>query len=89
MNGTNTPKEFQIHPWGKIDRGLGENTLRWGKPVGEAETPVLGELISPKNSKIPWRNQGITNGSLGDALMIVLERKRERSEKNGEGGKFY
>jgi hypothetical protein len=56
------------------DRGLGENTLRWGKPVEEVETPVLGELISPKNSKIPQRNQGITNGGLGVALTVVLER---------------
>jgi hypothetical protein len=52
-------------------------------PVGEMETPVLGELISPKNSKIPWRNQGITNGGLGVALTVVLE--RERSEKSSEG----
>jgi hypothetical protein len=51
------------------------------------ETPVLGELISPKNSKIPQRNQGITNGGLEVALTVVLERERERerSEKNGEG----
>jgi hypothetical protein len=47
-------------------------------------TPVLGELISPKNSKIPQRNQGITNGGLGVTLMIVLERERE-VRKNGEG----
>jgi hypothetical protein len=55
------------------------------------ETLVLGELISPKNSKIPWRNQGIANGGLGVALTIVLvcvcerERERERNEKNSEG----
>jgi hypothetical protein len=42
-------------------------------------------LISPKNSKIPQRNQGITNGGLGVTLTVVIERKRERSEKNGEG----
>jgi hypothetical protein len=42
-------------------------------PVGETETRVLGELISPKNSKIPWRNQGITNGGLGVTLTVVLE----------------
>jgi hypothetical protein len=47
------------------------------------ETPVLGELISPKNSKIPRRNQEITNGGLGVTLTVVLE--RERSEKNGKG----
>jgi hypothetical protein len=56
------------------------------KQVGEAETPFLGELISPKNSQIPRRNQGIPNGGLGVALMVVLEKKRERREKNGEGG---
>jgi hypothetical protein len=38
---------------GQRDRGLGENSLRWGKPIGEADTPVLEELISPKNYKIP------------------------------------
>jgi hypothetical protein len=49
------------------------------------ETPVLRELISPKNSKIPRRNQGIANGHLGVTLMVVLVRERARSEKNGEG----
>jgi hypothetical protein len=48
------------------------------------ETPVLGELISPKNSKIPRRNQEIANGVFGVALTVVLERERERGEKNGE-----
>jgi hypothetical protein len=48
------------------------------KPVGGTETLVLGQLISPKNSKIPWRNQGIANGGIGVALMVVLERERER-----------
>jgi hypothetical protein len=48
------------------------------------ETPVLGELISPKNSKIPRRNQEIANGGLGVALTVVLGRERERGEKNGE-----
>jgi hypothetical protein len=52
-----------------------------GKTGGGTETPVFGELISPKNSKIPRRNQRITNVGLGVTLMIVLERKRERSEK--------
>jgi hypothetical protein len=70
---------------GQRDQGLGENTLRWGKSVGGTETPVLGEFISPKNSKIPWRNQGIINGGLGVTLMVVLVCVRERSEKNSEG----
>jgi hypothetical protein len=43
------------------------------KTVRETETPVLGELIPPKNSKIPRRNQGITNGGLEVILMVVLE----------------
>jgi hypothetical protein len=43
------------------------------KLVGGTETPVLGVLISPNNSKIPQRNQGITNGGLGVALTVVLE----------------
>jgi hypothetical protein len=59
--------------------------MRWGKLVGEADTPVFGELISPKNSKIPQRNQGIANGSLGVALTVVLERLGVRSERIGEG----
>jgi hypothetical protein len=70
---------------GQRDRELGENSLRWGKPAGEADTPVLGELISPKNSKIPWRNQGIANGDLGVMLTVVLERLGVRSERIGEG----
>jgi hypothetical protein len=41
------------------------------------ETPVLGELISPKNSKIPWRNQRITNAGLGVTLTVVLVCERE------------
>jgi hypothetical protein len=60
MNGDNAPKEFQIYPWGKeIDEEV-KNTLGREKPVGESETPVLGKLIPPKNTKIPWRNQEIT-----------------------------
>jgi hypothetical protein len=70
---------------GQRDQGLGEDTLRWGKLVGEADTPVLGELISPKNSKIPRRNQGIINGGLRVALMVVLERLEVRSVRIGEG----
>jgi hypothetical protein len=42
------------------------------KPIGGTETLVLGELISPKNSKIPQRNQWIANGGLGVALTVVL-----------------
>jgi hypothetical protein len=64
MNGDNAPKEFQIYQWGKeIDVEV-KNTLEREKPVGESETSVLGKLIPPKNTKIPWRNQGIaTKGS--------------------------
>jgi hypothetical protein len=55
------------------------------KTVGGIETPVLGGLISPKNSKIPRRNQGITNGGLGVALMVVLVCVRERRDKMVKG----
>jgi hypothetical protein len=56
---------------------LGENTLRNGKPVGESDTPVLGELNQTKNSKIPRRNQEIaTKGSKGSPR-VVLERGKE------------
>jgi hypothetical protein len=67
------------------DQRFGENTLRRGKPVGESETSVLGELNPPKNSKIPQRNQEITNGNLGVTLMIVIERMTERSGRIGKG----
>jgi hypothetical protein len=70
---------------GQRDQRWGENTLRRRKPVEESETLVLGELNSPKNSKIPWRNQGITNGGLEVTLMVVLERMRVKSERIGEG----
>jgi hypothetical protein len=53
--------------------------------VGESETPILGELNQLKNSKIPRRNQEITNGGLGVALTVALERKRERSKEKCEG----
>jgi hypothetical protein len=70
---------------GQRDRGLGENTLRWGKPVGEADTPVLGELISPKRERIPWRNQEITTKGSWVASTVRLERRKVKSEEIGEG----
>jgi hypothetical protein len=36
--------------------------LEGENPVGESETPILGELNPPKNRRIPWRNQEIANG---------------------------
>jgi hypothetical protein len=84
MNRDSVPKEFWIHPWRKeIEEG--ENTLRRGKPVGESETPVIGELNLPKNLRIPWRSQEITNGGSWAALTVVLERIRVKSEGSGEG----
>jgi hypothetical protein len=63
------------------DRRFGENTLREGNLVGESETPILGELNPPKDSKIPRRNQEITKGGLGVTFTIELERERvKRSE---------
>jgi hypothetical protein len=59
--------------------------LKMGKSVGGTETPILGELISPKNSKILRRNQGITKGGLRVALMVVLVCVRERREKMVKG----
>jgi hypothetical protein len=70
---------------GQRDRGICENTLDEENPVGETETPILGELISPKNSKISWRNQGITKGSLGVTLTDVLECVREKKGKQMKG----
>jgi hypothetical protein len=74
MNRDNEPKEYQIHSWSK-DIEEGENTLRGRKPVGESETPVLGELNPPKNSRIPRRSQGITNGGSWATLTVDFERK--------------
>jgi hypothetical protein len=85
MNGDKIPKEIKIHSWSKEIGDCAKNSLRWRKPVEKSEIPVLGKLISPKNSKIPRRNQGITNVGLGVTLMVVLERKRKRSERIGEG----
>jgi hypothetical protein len=65
---------------GQRDRLGGENTLRSERLVGELETLVLGELISPKNSNIPQRNKEIANGGLGDTLTVELE---ERVVKKG------
>jgi hypothetical protein len=59
--------------------------LEMGKTVGGTETPVLKELISPKNSKIPQRNQEIANGGLEVTVTVVLVCEREISEKNSEG----
>jgi hypothetical protein len=78
MNEDNAPKEFSNPSMGQRDRGLGKNTLRWGKSVGGTETPVLGELISSKNSKILRRNQGIANGGLGVTPTVVLVCVREK-----------
>jgi hypothetical protein len=59
--------------------------LRREKPMGESDTSVLGELISPKNSRIQRRSQEIINGDIEGILTVVLERMRVRSEKIGEG----
>jgi hypothetical protein len=42
----------------------------------EAETPVLGEMNSPKNSKIPQRNQEIANEGSWVTLMVKHEKRR-------------
>jgi hypothetical protein len=54
--------------------------LEMGKTVGESETPVLGELNPSKNSKIPRRGLKITNGGLGVAFTVKLERRKVRNE---------
>jgi hypothetical protein len=53
--------------------------------VGGSEAPVLGELISPKNPKIPRRNQEITNGGSCVTFMVVLERREVGNERDAEG----
>jgi hypothetical protein len=75
----------------KSIHGAKRSRIRWrylkmGKMVGGTETSVLRELISPKNYKIPRRNQGITKGGLRVTLTVVLVWDREKRE-NGEGVK--
>jgi hypothetical protein len=69
---------------GQRDQGLGENTLRWGKLIGRMETPVLGELISPKTLRLHGGTKESPMGVLGSPAWLFLC-ERERSEKNGEG----
>jgi hypothetical protein len=57
--------------------------------VGESETPILGELISPKSSKIPRRNQEITNGGLGVALTVETWEEESEKWEVWWKGKFY
>jgi hypothetical protein len=76
MNRTNVPKELQIHSWSKEIKDLGRIPWDGKKTEGESDTSVLRELISPNNSKIPWRNQEIANGGLGVTVMVVLEKRR-------------
>jgi hypothetical protein len=66
---------------GQRDRRGGENTLRREKLVWKLETPILGELISPKSFKIPWRNQEIANEGLGVTLTIETLSRIELEEK--------
>jgi hypothetical protein len=46
--------------------------------VGESETPILGELNPPKDSKILRRNQEISKGGLGVTFTVELERERAK-----------
>jgi hypothetical protein len=50
--------------------------LEKGKLAEESETPVLGERNPPKNSKIPWRNQEVTNGAGGSWVTCMVEPER-------------
>jgi hypothetical protein len=56
------------------DRGWGKITLRRENPVGGSDTPVLGELNPPKNSKIPQRNHEIAKGGSWGTLTVVHEK---------------
>jgi hypothetical protein len=86
MNEDNSPKEFQIYPWGKeIDEEV-KNTLGREKPVEGSETPILGKLIPPKNTMIPQRNQGITTKVSWAALIVVLQKRRVKKEWRGKEG---
>jgi hypothetical protein len=56
-----------------------------GKPVGEADTPVLVELISPNRQRISRRNQEITTKGSWVTPTVRLERRNVKSEGIGEG----
>jgi hypothetical protein len=79
MNKDNAPKEFLIYTWGKEIEDWVKIPWEEEKSVGELETSVLRELISPKSSKIPQRNQEIGNGGLG--VTLTVETSEEESEK--------
>jgi hypothetical protein len=74
---------------GQRDRGLGKNTLRWGKPVGgDRDTSSWGvdftqhfqdSTEEPRNRQ--WGSWGRPHGC---SCVCV----RERSEKNGDGVSF-
>jgi hypothetical protein len=66
---------------GQRDRRGGEKYLGKRKPVGELETLVLGKLIPPKNTKIPWRNQGISTKGSWAAITVVLEKRRVKKSE--------
>jgi hypothetical protein len=52
--------------------------------VGEIDTPVLGEMIPPKNSRISWRRQEIANGGSWPAFTVILDRREVGNDINGE-----
>jgi hypothetical protein len=52
---------------------MGSRYLEMGKTEEGAETLVALQLNSPKNSKIPRRNQKISNGGLESFYTVVLE----------------
>jgi hypothetical protein len=43
-------------------------------PEGETESPILGELNSSKNRRIPWRNHEIITMGSWEALHMLLLR---------------
>jgi hypothetical protein len=47
---------------------------------GGSETPVLGDLNPPKNSKIPWRNLEIATKGSCAALTVEQEKEVVKSE---------
>jgi hypothetical protein len=48
-------------------------------------TPVPGELISPKRQRIPRRNQKITTKDSWVTSTVRLERRKVKSDGIGEG----
>jgi hypothetical protein len=69
-----------------LPRSLGDQKMRFlvplergsSNPVGESESPILGEWNPPMNQRIPRRNQEITTKGVLRALLLVFLRRGKK-----------